>query len=182
MPKLNPALRELDAAGEEGKDYVVLSTGVELFVRQANPNILIRVMTAHKRPEPPMVLIDAIGKYVENSDDPDYIKRVKAWEMDYNSNMLNALVALGTSLKSKPKNVPAPESDEWLKDYRSLGLEAIPDSKAWRYTTWVMYVAAPVDQDIKTIGDAVRKLSGVREADVRDAETFPGSNQTDRAG
>ena len=77
-PKLNPALRELDAAGEEGKDYVVLSTGVELFVRQANPNILIRVMTAHKRPEPPMVLIDAIGKYVENSDDPDYIKRVKA--------------------------------------------------------------------------------------------------------
>ena len=41
---------KLDAEGEAEKDYVRLSSGVELYVRQANPNILIRVMTASKRP------------------------------------------------------------------------------------------------------------------------------------
>ena len=182
MSKSDPTLKALDTVGEEGRDFVVLSTGVELYVRQANPNILIKVMTAKKRPEPPMVLIEAIGKYVENSDDPDYIKRVKAWEMDYNSGMLNALIALGTSLKSKPKAVPSPDSDEWIRDYRSLGLETVAESKSWRYTTWVMFVAAPTDNDIKIIGEAVKRLSGVREADVRDAETFPGRDQTDRGG
>jgi hypothetical protein len=168
---------KIDAEGEAEKDYVRLSSGVELYVKQANPNILIRIMTASKRPDPPQVFMKDMGRYMENSDDPDYIARVKAWEMEYNSGMLNALVALGTSLKSKPKDLPSPESDAWIADYKALGLPAVPESKAWRYMTWVLFVAAPKDVDMKAIGDAVKKLSGVREADVSDAETFPGSDE-----
>jgi len=168
--------KKLDAEGETDESFVRLSTGVELNVQQANPNILIRVMTAYKRPEPPQVFIADLGRYMENADDPDYISRVKAWEMEYNNGMLNALVALGTSLKSKPKNLPSPNDDSWIADYKSLGLPAIPESKSWRYMTWVLYLAAPTDKDIKLIGDAVKKLSGVREATVQDAATFPRSD------
>lgn len=172
--------KKLDAAGEDDKDFVVLSTGVELYVKQAPPVILIQVMTAKQRPEPPEVFIESIGKTIINSDDPDYIARVKAWEMEYNSGMLYALISLGTSLKSKPKGIPGPESDEWIKDYQSLKLPVMPESKSWRYTTWVFFVAAPTDKDIAAIGEAVKKLSGVREADVNSAETFPGSDQESR--
>ena len=171
--------KQLDAVAEE-KDFVILSTGVELYVKQANPNILIRIMTAAKRPEPPIVFMKDIGREMENPNDPDYISRVKAWEMDYNSGMLSALIALGTSLKFKPKHLPAADKDEWIADYKSLGLPIMPESKSWRYTTWVLFVAAVIDQDMKAIGDAVKKLSGVREADVQDAETFPGSDEASR--
>lgn len=166
----------IDKSGEE-QDFVTLSTGVELYVRQANPNVLIQIMTAQKRPDPPQVFIKDIGRWMENADDPDYIARVKAWEMDYNRGMLFALVALGTSLKSRPKGFSDPAKDEWIADYKALGLPVMAESDSWRYATWVLFKAAPTDHDMKVIGDAVKKLSGVREADVKDAETFPGRDE-----
>lgn len=171
----------IDEQNGQGKGNVItLSTGVELIAKQANPIILIKVMTKEKRPEPPLVFMQAIGRYIENPDDPDYVSRVNAWEMEYNSAMLNALIGLGTELKSKPKNIPAVDSDEWLADYMSYGLGANPDSRAWRYIAWVQFVAAPTDQDIKRIGDAVRRLSGVPEEDVASAESFSERDKASR--
>lgn len=158
------------------ENTIRLSTGVVLLAKQANPSMLIRVMTAQERPRPPMVFIQAMGREMENSDDPDYIERVEAWQMNYNNSMLNALVALGTELVSKPKGMPGPESDKWVEDYKFLGLPVHPQSASWRYITWVLYLAAVNDKDIAMIGDKVKNLSGVREADVAAAETFPGSN------
>lgn len=168
---------KLDELGQASEDFIRLSTGVELNVKQANPNILIMVMAAEKRPEPPVVFMKDIGKEMENPDDPDYISRVQAYTVSYSKSMLSALIGLGTSLRSKPKGVAGPDDDTWLKDYKTYGLQAVPDSKAWRYITWVMFVAAPTAEDTKLIGDAVKRLSGVREADVRDAETFPGRDE-----
>jgi len=169
--------KAIDDHGKQGDENIItLSTGVELYVKQANPIILIKIMTKEKRPEPPTVFMKDIGREMENPDDPDYIARVKAWEMDYNSAMLNALVGLGTSLKSKPKGLPSPDDDSWIADYKQYGLPTAPDSKAWRYIAWVQFVAAPVDKDIKLIGDKVKMLSGVREEDVADAESFSGSD------
>lgn len=167
--------KAMDEEADDG-DVIRLSTGVELRAKQANPNVLIKIMSKSKRPEPPMVFIEAMGRYMENPDDPDYIKRVKAWEMDYQSAMLNALVGLGTELKSKPKGMLGPEDEAWIRDYRSYGLEAAPESKAWRYITWVLFVAAPTDKDMQKIGDKVKNLSGVKEEDVKAAESFPRSD------
>jgi len=169
--------RKIDEVEKGEKDYITLSTGVELYVHQANPSMLIRIMTAKERPEPPQVFMEAMGRTMENPDDPDYIKRVKAWEMEYNSAMLNALIGLGTKLKSKPKGVPDPKDDTWIKDYKALGLPVVSDSPAWRYIAWVLYIAAPTDKDMQLIGDHVKRLSGVKEADVSAAETFSGSDQ-----
>jgi len=167
----------VDTAGQAEDNLIRLSTGVVLSAKQANPNVLIRVMTAQERPSPPVVFIKAMGREMENPDDPDYIKRVQAWEMNYNNSMLNALVGLGTELRSKPKGFPGPEDDSWLEDYKAMGLPVHPESKAWRYITWVLFKAAVIDKDTQAIGEKVKNLSGVREADVQAAETFPGRDE-----
>lgn len=166
----------IDESGRADDNLIRLSTGVILQAKQANPNVLIRVMTAQERPTPPVVFMKAMGREMENPDDPDYIKRVEAWEMNYNNSMLNALVGLGTELKSKPKGMVGPDSDTWLEDYKALGLPIHPESNAWRYITWVLFMAAVSEKDTAEIGNRVKALSGVREADVQSAETFPRSD------
>lgn len=169
--------KAIDDASEKDDNLIRLSTGVILEAKQANPNVLIRIMTSQQRPTPPVIFSKVMGREMENPDDPDYIDRVKAWEMNYNNGMLNALVGLGTTLKSKPKGMPGPDDDEWLKDYRALGLPVVSDSPAWRYITWVLFKAAVNESDTAEIGNKVKQLSGVKEADVRAAETFPGSDE-----
>lgn len=164
--------------GGKGDDTITLSTGVVLKARQANPNILIRVMTAIPRPKPPLYFNEAMGRVMENTDHPDYIAQVKDWEMNYNNGMLNALIALGTTLVSTPKKFPKPEDDSWIKDYEAMGLPVNPKSPAWRYITWVMFMAAPTAADTKLIGDSVKALSGVQEADVESATTFPDGDKS----
>ena len=172
--------KAIDDEGKEKDDLIRLSTGVVLKAKQANPNVLIRIMTTQRRPTPPVFFSKTMGREMENPDHPDYISRVKAWEMDYNNGMLNALVGLGTTLESKPKDMPGPNDDAWLKEYEALGLEVIRDSAAWRYITWVLFKAAVNEKDTAEIGAKVKSLSGVKEADVKSAETFPGSDEASR--
>lgn len=176
--------KAIDKAGEEDNNEIVLSSGVVLLAKQANPNILIRAMTSHPRPQPPMVFIKEMGRNMENPNDPDYIKRVQAWEMEYSNSMLNVLIGLGTELKSVPKGMEGPHPKptkkgedevmpEWIREYQSYGFPIVPDSPSWRYITWVMFKAAPKQEDTEKIGMKVRTLSGVKEADVDDATRFP---------
>lgn len=161
---------------KETDNLIRLSTGVILKAKQANPSALIRVMTKQKRPTPPLVDDPGMGRKMENAMDPDYIKRVQAWELDYSNGMLNVLIGLGTELHSKPDNIPGKDDESWLADYRALELPTMENSPAWRYITWVMFVAAPTAQDLTLIGDKVKALSGTPEEEVRKAETFPEGN------
>lgn len=170
--------KAIDNAGQAESNLIRLSTGVVLLAKQANPNILIRIMTSVPRPKPPTYFDEMMGREMENPDHPDYKARVEAWEMEYNGGMLNALIGLGTDLVSKPKSMPGPDDDAWLDDYRVLGLPVVPNSKAWRYITWVMFLAATKDTDIKAIAEKVKGMSGVKEADVVAAETFPDGDDT----
>ena len=166
----------IDSAGETKSNEIRLSTGVVLIVTQANPNILIRAMTAHRRPSPPTYFSKEMGREMENPDDPDYISRVEAWQLEYSGTMLNVLIGLGTKLKSKPEKLPGPLDDKWLDDYRMLGLDIYPESQAWRYITWVMFIACKTEADTQLIGNSVKGASGIKEADVRDASDFPAGN------
>lgn len=174
--------RAIDGAGEDDPTKIVLSTGVVLLAKAANPNMLIRAMTSHRRPTPPLVFIKEMGRDMENPDDPDYISRVQAWQMEYSNAMLNVLIGLGTEVVTIPKGIEGPhpkkkdELPSWIKDYSAMGFPILPDSPAWRYITWIMFVAAPTEKDTQLIGAKVRALSGVKEADVRDAENFPASD------
>jgi hypothetical protein len=168
----------IDTASVPESNEIKLSTGVILKAKQANPNVLIRIMTSVPRPKPPTYFDEMMGREMENIDHPDYKARVEAWEMEYNNGMLNALVGLGTELVSKPKNMPGPDDTDWIADYKILGLPVVPDSKAWRYITWVLFMAAVTDKDVGLIAEKVKGMSGVKEADVKSAETFPDGDDT----
>lgn len=155
------------------------------MARQANPHILIMIMTKTERPEPPEYFDRAMGRTMLNAADPDYIKRVQAWERDYSSGMLKALIGEGTSLKSVPKGMEGPhpigkknpEEMDWVREYRNYGFEIYADLPSWRYLTWVLFKAAVTEKDTQLIGDKVKALSGVKEADVQAAESFPDGNK-----
>lgn len=168
-------MAEKKAVNEE--NWIRLSTGVVLIAKPANPFVLLTVMSMHPRPEPPQVFIENMGRKVENIDDPDYIKRVKAWEQQQSAAMLDAMILYGTELRDAPKGFPKPESDEWLTKYRILKLESDSANKDWRYLTWVKFVAIQGLEDLDVIKSVVGKLSGVQEADVKTAETFPGRDK-----
>jgi len=170
--------KAIDAAGKASSNEIRLSTGVVLKAKQANPNVLIRIMTSVPRPKPPTYFDEMMGREMENIDHPDYKSRVEAWEMEYNNGMLNALVGLGTELISKPDDMPGPDDKAWIDDYKILGLPAVPESKAWRYITWVLFMAAVTDKDVAAIAESVKSMSGVKEADVKSAETFPDGDNT----
>lgn len=183
LPNINPnqtdrvISKAIDETRKEADDnFIRLSTGVVLKAKQANPSTLIRVMTMQKRPTPPEYMDKAMGRMMENPNDPDYISRVQAWQMDYSNGMLNVLIGLGTEFVSKPEGLQGPKDTAWLADYRALGLPVIADSPSWCYITWVMFVAAPTDKDLNMISSRVKTLSGTKEADVRDAENFPAGN------
>lgn len=174
--------KAVDTHGQAADNEIRLSSGVILTAQQANPNVLIRIMTAVPRPHPPTYYDEMMGKVMENPDHPDYKKQVEAWEMQYNNGMLNALVGLGTKLKSKPKGMPGPDDPSWLEDYKAFGLPVVADSKAWRYIAWVLFLAAPTDKDTQLIAEKVRSLSGVKEEDVQAAESFPNGDDPEGNG
>lgn len=169
------------AEGKKGaQDEFTLSSGVVLRAKKANPMVLITVMTRYPRPKPPTFFMEAMGREMENPDDPDYIERIKSWEMESNSQVLNALILLGTELVSVPKGLPKPSDDKWMNKYRVLDMPVHPENEDWRYLTWVKTVAALDENDLDMIQNAVGKLSGIAEVDVKAAEQFPGSD--DKSG
>lgn len=167
-------IRAIADAKKGTQNEITLSSGVVLRAMKANPITLIRVMTRNPRPKPPMVFMKSMGRDMENPDDPDYVERVKAWNMESSAQVLNALILLGTEFVSAPKGVQKPEDKLWLEKYRLLDMPMRPDDKFWRYLTWVTFVAATDEKDLEVIQDAVGKLSGIAEVDVKNAETFPG--------
>lgn len=170
----------VDKVLQPQSDTATLSSGVVLRGKQANPLILVQVMAAFPRPEPPLVYMQAMGREVENPDDPDYIERLQSWKMEYSNSMVTAMITLGTELESKPKKMPGPDDDEWLEEFSLLGLPTHPQSKSWRYLMWVKFQAIKSDKDMELIKELVGRLSGVRESTVRSAESFSGSDKTDR--
>lgn len=169
--------RALDRAAVAPEDTITLSTGVVLRGRKANPVMLIQVMAAVPRPEPPLYYNKTMAREMENPADPKYLEALKAWQMDQTNRVTDAMIVLGTELVSSPKKLGKPEDNEWLQDYTLFRLPMAPDSESWRYLTWVKFKACQDESDLEQIMKVVGRLSGVSESAVKSAETFPGSDQ-----
>lgn len=169
--------RAIEEAQKPQDDTITLSTGVILKGWPANPVILIQVMAAFPRPNPPMYFNTTMGREMENPDDPAYIEQLQSWKMDYSDRMATAMIKLGTELVSVPKKFGTPSDNEWLADYADLGLPMRPQSASWRYLTWVKFRAVKNEKDLQAIMEVVGRLSGVREKTIKSAENFPGSDQ-----
>lgn len=170
----------VEAIEEKESDLITLSSGVVLRVKQAAPLVLIKVMAAFPRPKPPVYMNKTMGREVENPDDPDYLERLQAYKTESSNALLNALILLGTEFVSAPKKFPKPDDNMWLEEYAELGMGMKPENKAWRYLNWVTFKAVTSEKDLELIQKAVGRRSGVPESAVKSAETFSGSNETNR--
>lgn len=182
----------VDKAQEESSDLIELSSGVVLRAKKANPLVMIRVMAAFPRPKPPTWFDPTMGREMENPNDPDYLEKVQAWQMEMSSSMLSAMIMLGTELESKPKGFPGPHPSKsksngsekvewpaWIEEYALLGIPMHTQNASWRYLTWVMFKAVEDEKDLEKIREVVGRLSGIREESVQTAEQFPGSDKAD---
>lgn len=170
----------VEKASAQDESLIVLSTGVVLRGKKANPSMLIQTMASFPRPTPPIVYMTSMGREMENQDDPQYLDEVQAWKMEYSNALVTAMILLGTDLESKPRGMPGPFDDEWLEDYSLLTKDIHPNNKKWRYLAWVKFKAAQDEEDMAKIQEVVGRLSGVRESAVAAAEEFPGRDEKDR--
>lgn len=161
---------------------ITLSTGVVVQCLKMPPLGAIMVMTSpsFRKPEPPVYYNEKMGREMENPDDPDYIARVNAREMEKNDNLLNLMIIFGTEIVSTPKGMEGPKGEKWVSRVKLTGIQTMPEDDDWRYLTWMKFVAATDEEDIKKIQEVVGRLSGIRNDDVKAAEDFPGSNEKDR--
>lgn len=173
-------LKALAGTAQPQDNLIHLSTGVILRGRQSPPLVLMTVMASFPRPKPPVVYIEAMGREMENPDNPDYLERIKDWKTEQSNAMLVALISTGTELQSKPKGVPGPEDDQWLEEYSLLGLPMHKENKAWRYLRWVQFKAIASEADTQCIMEVVGRLSGIPEKAAKTAEDFPGSDEAGR--
>lgn len=173
-------IRAIEDAKKPQDDLIRLSTGVVLRGKQAPPMMLLTIMSAFPRPKPPTYFMEAVGREMENPDDPDYIERVKAWQTEQSNATLAALILSGTELVSRPKEIPGPDEKAWLDECSLLGVPMHAENASWRYLRWVQFKAAVSADDLKVIMAVVGRLSGIPEKAVKSAEEFPGSNQEDR--
>lgn len=159
---------------------ITLSTGVVLRGKQAPPLTLVHILSRYPRPKVPVYFNKTMGRDMENPDNPEYLEEVQSWKMEMADAVLSALILLGTQLLSKPDGFPGPDDDEWLDEYRLLGLDMMPENKSWRYLSWVKFKAVVTADDTKKIREVVGRLSGVPETSVQAAEDFPGRKQDGR--
>ena len=175
MTKKDTSEKVVEAIERSGEDSLIhLSTGVVLRGKAAPSLALVKVIAYFPRPNPPEIFNDKLGRYIENGADPDYLKRVTAYETESAHAVLNVLILMGTELVSVPKGFPKPESDSWLEELGEFGMITKPENKSWRYLNWVMFKAAPTSDDTKKIQEVVGSLSGISENAVQAAEQFPG--------
>jgi len=166
--------KKVKEAAEEDH-LITLSTGVVLRGKAAPSLALVKVIAKRTRPKPPEEYSEALGRWIENAAHPDYLARVKSYEAETASDVLNVLILYGTEVVSVPKGFPDVKSNLWVEEVREIGLEVKPDNKSWRYLNWVMFKAAPDAEDTQKIQEMVGNLSGVSERAVQAAEEFSGS-------
>ncbi len=174
------AVKAVDEALKTQDNLITLSSGVVLRGKKANPLTLIQVMASFQRPTPPLVYMKAMGREVENPDDPNYLEDVQAWKMAYSNAMVTAMIVLGTELESKPRGMPGPDDNAWIEEYSLLVNDIHPENKTWRYLTWVKFKAMTDEADMAKVQEVVGALSGVRESSVSAAEDFPGRDTEGR--
>lgn len=165
---------------------VEVSTGVVFTVNEVPQFTMSDIRREFKEPVIPTWYNKDTGRKEPNPDDPEYKRAQGEYMINMSMAVIDIMILMGTKVKSVPKGIPAPESEEWSRELRAIlrargwSREDIADIEPEeRYVFWVKYRAAVggdvanSDSDINKITLAIGRLSGVSEEDVKDAtDTF----------
>lgn len=142
------------------------STGVVIKLNKI-PRLLIGELARVPRPRPPVVFMEDLGRSEENPNDPEYLDKVRDWEIAISIKMVDAFILFGTEVVSIPGGMVKQTDPRVASKMRLLGVTA--DDEDQLYLAWIKYFACPSDEDITALTDGVGRLSGVSEKDVNDA-------------
>ncbi len=174
--KLANAVNDVEK-GSQDDNLIPLSTGVVLERIPFPRTILLEILKNFKEPKVPTFINPDKLREEENPSDPDYLEARQKYELEVGLALLDAGICLGTKIHFIPtdnKEITGPYAPEWSATYDGLGI-SIPENRKLRYLKWVKFVAAPEEDDIKAIADAVLPTIGTRETVVNEAlKTFPG--------
>lgn len=163
---------------------LTLSTGVVLKVHQVPPLVLARIYDQMpQEPKPPKFMNPDLGREEDNPSDPSYLDAMQKYQLKLTDMITNAVVALGTSLKSVPAGFPHPykDFDAWAIPLNDAGITVEPqrhENDIAVYRSWVKYVAAQTQEDLDTLISSISRISGVAEEEVeKAAEMFRGEEE-----
>jgi hypothetical protein len=173
------------ADSENGKeqdiapDSVVLSTGVVIRIKKVPIQFFRMQINKIKKPHPPSIYIESQNRHEENPNDPDYIEAYEAYENGLFDKSINLLLGLGTDVESLPNGFYGPGDDRWIEELKMYDEELEIDSRPKpRYWLWLQFWAAPSQEDLSGLLNAVRAKMGVTQEEVEQAlDTFPGDAQ-----
>lgn len=168
---------------------VTVSTGVVFKVKEVPQFTMSDIRREFKEPVPPTWFNQDTGRKEQNPNDPEFKRLHGEYLINMSMAIIDIMILLGTEVKTLPKDMPGPKSEEWRRQ-----LAAILRTRGWArddianlseeesYIYWVKYKAAAGgmegdDSDISKITVAIGRLTGVTEEDVSDAvDTFRDTN------
>lgn len=150
-------------------------TGVVLKMRPIQRWILRERLSQIEEPQPPIVFIESKGRDEPNPADPDYVKAVNEFNAEITRTMANLVIALGTTLKTTPKDMPGPDDEEWIEQFEAAGF-TIEQAKTKRYVQWVKLVAfdGSLEEVGKILATSGRQLGATEEDVASMEESFRG--------
>lgn len=166
--KVVEAVDALEASEDFLKLEIELSSGVRLKLKPVSKHFIYGVTATFEPPQVPLVHIDGKKRPIENPDDPDYQEAVDHWIADVANASTDVVLLRGTEILFKPDDLSGPDDPDWIEELEVLDVPLIENKRA-RYLFWLKAIAAPTDDDIRNLMEALGRLTGVSESDVADA-------------
>lgn len=178
-------IEKTDEQSEPKDKLVTVSTGVVFRIKEVPQMAFMDLRSSLPEPTPPIFFNADYDRDEPNFNDPIYLSKKQNWGVALMSAMMDMQIILGTEVVTIPKNIPAPNSEEFgevLKIMlRGIGYtqQEIKDiGHLERYLYWVKYKGTKGDLnetggDMEKLFREVSRESGVPEDDVADAmDTF----------
>lgn len=165
---------------------VKLSSGVVLELSRIHSTILVAIKRKYDSsvPQVPRQYIEDKGREEENPLDPAYLQAVEDHMTARGQSVLDAQIAFGSKVISKPAEMDGPDDKGWAERCEVAGIEIAPVGSTKRYVQWVNFIACQTADDVNTFNKVIMEHLGVREEAVAQAmESFPSvpTRRTDMA-
>lgn len=175
VEKIQAAIEGGTEESKEEKDIIVLDSGVELALKKVPLLRIQAILEKFTYPPVPEVYDPEKDRTYKNPFDPVYQDMRAEVDQQRTWAVIDAVLAFGTRLRSKPDDIPDIEDDEWIEELSLVGIQVKADSKLARYLMWVKFVAIVSADDLQKISRQFGLNMGVSEEKIAEAmqNNFP---------
>lgn len=150
------------------KNELTLSSGIRLRFHPVPTWLVQKIRDQIEDPLPPMRTNPDNGREEEDLGNREYLRKLDAAQSTRREMANNALMHFGVEVLDVPAGFPTADDPVWREEIRVLGFTDI--NEAMLKVEWLKYYVLRGDAVYVSVIDGVRRLSGVVEADVTEAE------------